>query len=140
MFTSLLSYMSIVTLTFDLWPTKSIGSILSLWLTCMLSLMKTKPQAYFHIYKPFHWKTNDLVRIFDFHFFAQKLSSFFLWSFSEMIGPCVDLLQRYDVINIRDNVKILSYCNNKILFYTWLLILLNEGRSIISNSSNSSTE
>ena len=30
MFTSLLPYMSIVTLTFDLWPPKSIGSILSM--------------------------------------------------------------------------------------------------------------
>ena len=40
MFTSLLPYMSIVTLTFDLWPPKSIGSILSLRLTCLSSLMK----------------------------------------------------------------------------------------------------
>ena len=40
MFTSLLPYMSIVTLTFDLWPLTSIGSILSLWLTCLPNLMK----------------------------------------------------------------------------------------------------
>ena len=39
-FTSSFPYMSIVTLTFDLWPPKSIGSILSLWLTCLPSLMK----------------------------------------------------------------------------------------------------
>ena len=32
--------MSIVTLTFDFWSPKSIGSILSLWLTCLLSFMK----------------------------------------------------------------------------------------------------
>ena len=32
MFTSLLPYMFIVTLTFDLWPPKSIVSVLSLWL------------------------------------------------------------------------------------------------------------
>ena len=40
LFTSLFSYLSIVTLTFDLWPPKSIGSILWLWLTRMSSLMK----------------------------------------------------------------------------------------------------
>ena len=39
-FTSLFPYMSIVNLNFDLWPLKSIGSILSLWLTCLPSLMK----------------------------------------------------------------------------------------------------
>ena len=39
-FVSLILYVSIVTLTFDLWPPKSIGSILSLWLTCLLSLMQ----------------------------------------------------------------------------------------------------
>ena len=33
-FTSLFPYMSIVTLTFDLWPPKSIGFILASWLTC----------------------------------------------------------------------------------------------------------
>ena len=33
--TSLFPYMSIVTLTFDLWPTKSIGLILLPWLTCL---------------------------------------------------------------------------------------------------------
>ena len=32
--------MSIVTLTFDLWPPKSIGFILSSWLTCLPSLTK----------------------------------------------------------------------------------------------------
>ena len=39
-FTSLFPYMSIVTLTFDLWPQKSIGFILSSWLTCLPSLTK----------------------------------------------------------------------------------------------------
>ena len=37
MFTNLFPYMCIVTLTFDLWPPKSIGSILSLWPTCMMN-------------------------------------------------------------------------------------------------------
>ena len=37
-FTSLFPFMSIVTLTFDLWPPKSIGFILSSWLTCLPSL------------------------------------------------------------------------------------------------------
>ena len=57
MFTSLFPYLFIVTLTFGLWPPKSIGSILSLWLTCMPSLMKKHTMvyslsclpAYFHI-------------------------------------------------------------------------------------------
>ena len=40
MFTSLLSYMSIVTLSFTLWPPKSIGSIISLWLKCMPNFIK----------------------------------------------------------------------------------------------------
>ena len=39
-FTSLFPYMSIVTLTFDLWPPKLIGFILSSWLTCLPSLTK----------------------------------------------------------------------------------------------------
>ena len=41
-FTSLFPYMFIVTLTFDLWPPKSIGFILSPWLTyaCLPSLIK----------------------------------------------------------------------------------------------------
>ena len=39
-FTSLFPYMSIVTLTFDLWPTKSIGLILLPWLTRVPSLIK----------------------------------------------------------------------------------------------------
>ena len=40
-FTSLFPYiMSIVTLTFDLWPPKSIGFILSSRLTCLQSLKK----------------------------------------------------------------------------------------------------
>ena len=58
--------------------------------------------------EPFHGKTYDLVKILDFNFFAQTLSSYFLWSFTEMLGHRADLLQRYDVINISDNVKILS--------------------------------
>ena len=39
-FTRLFPYMSIVTLTFDLWPPKSIGFILSPWLTRLPSLNK----------------------------------------------------------------------------------------------------
>ena len=35
-FTSLLPYIFIVTLTFDLWPPKTIGCILLPWLTCTL--------------------------------------------------------------------------------------------------------
>ena len=38
--TSLFQYMSIVTLTFDLWPQKSIGFILLPWPKCMTSLIK----------------------------------------------------------------------------------------------------
>ena len=40
MFTGLFPYMCIVTLTFDLWPPKSKGSIFSLWQSCMPSLIK----------------------------------------------------------------------------------------------------
>ena len=40
MFTSLFPYMSIVTLTFDLWSPKSIGLILLPWLTCLPTLIK----------------------------------------------------------------------------------------------------
>ena len=39
-FTSLFPYMSIVTLTFDLWPTKLTGLILLPWLTSLQSLIK----------------------------------------------------------------------------------------------------
>ena len=39
-FTSLFPYMSIVTLTFDLWPPKLIEFILLPWLTCLPSLIK----------------------------------------------------------------------------------------------------
>ena len=46
MFTSLFPYLSIVTLTFNLWPPKSIGSILSLWLTRMPSLIKKHTMVY----------------------------------------------------------------------------------------------
>ena len=56
LFTKVCLYMSIVTFTFDLWPSKSIGFILSLCFTCLPSPMKkhTKvlsvscSQAYFH--------------------------------------------------------------------------------------------
>ena len=44
LFTSLFPYLSIVTLTFDLWYQKLIGSIL--WLTCMPSLMKKHKTIY----------------------------------------------------------------------------------------------
>ena len=47
-FTSLFPYMSIVTLTFDLWPPKSIGFILSPWLTCLPSLIKKYTMVYFY--------------------------------------------------------------------------------------------
>ena len=39
-FTNLFPYMSIVTLTFDLWPPQLIGFILLPWLTCLPSLIK----------------------------------------------------------------------------------------------------
>ena len=39
-FTRVLPYKSMVTLTFDLWPKKSIGFILLPWLTCLQSLIK----------------------------------------------------------------------------------------------------
>ena len=39
-FTSLFPYIPIVTLTFDLWPPKSIGFILSPWLKCLPNLIK----------------------------------------------------------------------------------------------------
>ena len=39
LFTNLFPYLSIVTLTFDLWPPKSIGSTLSLWLLCTVNLV-----------------------------------------------------------------------------------------------------
>ena len=61
--------MSIVTLTFDLWPPKSIGFILSLRLTCLPSLIKKSTtvksllcsQAYFHRCPVWPWPlTSDL--------------------------------------------------------------------------------
>ena len=62
-FTSLFPYMSIVTLTFDLWPPKSIGFILSPWWTRLPSLIKKSTtvkslscsQAYFHICPLWPW-------------------------------------------------------------------------------------
>ena len=45
-FTSLFPYISIVTLTFDLWPPKSIGFILPSWLTCLPSLTKKYVTVY----------------------------------------------------------------------------------------------
>ena len=62
-FTSLFPYMSIVTLTFDLLPPKSIGFILSRWLTRLPSLIKKSTtvkslscsQAYFHICPLWPW-------------------------------------------------------------------------------------
>ena len=55
------SMMPIVTFTFDLWPPKLIGFILSPWLTCLPSLMNkyttvqflSCSQAYFHICQSF---------------------------------------------------------------------------------------
>ena len=49
MFTSLLPCVSIVTLTFNLWPPKSIAFILSLWLTCLPSLMKKHKRFSLHL-------------------------------------------------------------------------------------------
>ena len=43
-FTSLFPYMSIVTLIFDLWPLKSIGFILSSWLTCLYQAWQRNTQ------------------------------------------------------------------------------------------------
>ena len=54
MFTSLFPYMSIVTLTFDLWPPKSIGFILSSRLTCLPSLTK-KQCSFYHVHKVHAW-------------------------------------------------------------------------------------
>ena len=48
-----------------------------------------------------------------------------------MLGPCIDLLQKNDIINISDNVQIISKCDNKISF----LILVNEGLTTISFTS-----
>ena len=68
-FTSLFSYMSIVTLTFDLWLPKSTGFNLSPWLKCLPSLTKKHTmvkslscsQAYFHICPLWPWPlTSDL--------------------------------------------------------------------------------
>ena len=61
-----------VTLTFDLWPLKSIGSILSPWLKCLPSLIKkytmvwslSCSQAYFHICLLWPWPlTSDLQNV-----------------------------------------------------------------------------
>ena len=68
-FTSLFPYMSIVTLTFDLWPPKSIGFILSPWLTCLPSLIKKYAmvysllcsQAYFHICPLWPWPLTSKI-------------------------------------------------------------------------------
>ena len=52
MFTSLYPDMSIVTLTFNLWPPKSIGFILSLWLTFLPSLTKNEQRcSLYHVHK-----------------------------------------------------------------------------------------
>ena len=52
-----------------------------------------------------------------------------------MKGPRADLLQKYNVIDVSDNVKILSYCDDKILCQPGFLILVNEGITAISNTS-----
>ena len=59
-------------------------------------------------------KPTDLSIFFNFHFFAHKLPlKFIILMISEIFGPYMGLLQIYDVINISDNVKILSWhCNN----------------------------
>ena len=61
--------MSIVTLTFDLWPPKSIGCILSSWLTCLPSLIKKSTtvksllcsQAYFHTCPVWPWPLTSKI-------------------------------------------------------------------------------
>ena len=69
LFTTLLPYMSIVTLTFEIWPPKSIVFILSPWLLCLPSLIKKQTtvlslscsQAYFHICPLWPWPlTSDI--------------------------------------------------------------------------------
>ena len=52
-FTSLSRYMSIASLNFDLWPPKSIGFILSSWLTSLPSLIKQNTQwlSFYHVHK-----------------------------------------------------------------------------------------
>ena len=52
LFTSLFLYLSIVTLTFDVWPPKSIGSIFPLLLTCMPILIRsTQPFSLYLVHK-----------------------------------------------------------------------------------------
>ena len=61
--------MSIVTLTFDLWPQKSIGFILSSWWTCLPSLIKkyttvwslSCSQAYLHICPLWPWPLTSKI-------------------------------------------------------------------------------
>ena len=61
--------MSIVTLTFDLWPPKSIGCILSSRLTCLPSLIKKSTtvksllcsQAYFHRCPVWPWPLTSKI-------------------------------------------------------------------------------
>ena len=68
-FTSLFPYMSIMTLTFDLWPPKSIGCILSSRLTCLPSLIKKSTtvksllcsQAYFHRCPVWPWPLTSKI-------------------------------------------------------------------------------
>ena len=62
-FTRLCPYLSIVTLTFDLWSWKSIGFIVSSWAICVLSLIKIHSmvwsllcsQGYFNKYPLWPW-------------------------------------------------------------------------------------
>ena len=68
-FTSLFPYMSIVTLTFDLWPPKSIGFIPSPWSTCLPSMIKKSTkvkslscsQGYFHICPLWPWPLTSKI-------------------------------------------------------------------------------
>ena len=68
-FTSLFPYMCIVTLTFEFWPPKSIGLILSPWFTCLPSLIKKHTtvqslpcsQAYFHQCPSWPWPLTSKI-------------------------------------------------------------------------------
>ena len=60
------------------------------------------------IIEPFHGKTYDSGKNFRFSLFVQKFSSFFKLSSSEILGSCAGLLQRYEVVDMSDEVEIFS--------------------------------
>ena len=70
MLTSLFLYLSVVTLNFDMWHPKSIGFILSPWLTCLPSSMKKHTvvksliscsQAYFYTCQWWPWPLTSKI-------------------------------------------------------------------------------